>query len=830
MSRRKGARNRRFGSSGPSTPSVGFAITAVSQTAGKAAGGSVTTVTATGIVGTPTSTLGAVSVVTSTTFQITTNAHAAGAFSWTATSNGQTSASQTFTYLAAPTFASASPNNGPQTLTTAGVTMTGTNYPASGTGCPVTCTVDGNACTAVALVNSTTFTCTVPTDTTSGAKNVIVSVDGVAAATGTGAWTYNPPPVDISATNVSSNGGTGVITGLNFVTGATASVLINGTPTALTIVFVNSQKLTYTLPAGSYTAGLWALTVTNPDTQTDTETIFQIVSTSDPQTILGANLYAWYRADSGVTTSGALVTQWNDKGANALNLTASGSQRPTFNASSGSGFNAAPSITFDGVANALAVTSAVNLGSNTIFGYMAFRWVAASASAVAARCAGVGFLDIRTNAGVQLEGRYTVAGNTEAIVTAGSPGTSPLGVYAYAKGTGASTETVGANLGNMTEVTGAGAQTQPVSASPQSLVIGAAAAVGTSPANIEVVEAVFSNTLPSSGQLLSLYQYFNFRYGLDPAMSYSRSMNVLATTGTESRIAGAGFNSTTAVQVVISGTPTSVTSHYNSATAVSLASIPSLGVGAYDLIITNANSGQALIVTNALNVITTSQPDTIFGRKLIAWGRCDAVALNGSNISSFTDLACLGNVMAQVTAVNQPPLNASNSGFSNLPTSTWTGTPLTMLTGASVFDTGTTSTLIGVTYKLSSKAARRDVASFNTILRDDSGVGKPYGRLNGATPTVTSTWGTDVTGVKVTEYISETGTGANTENYAINVNFAGELTVSGTNANTVAGSVLQLAPAGSGNYFIGDIAEYILLDGIPSGAQFTAWQAYLARY
>ena len=128
-----------YGAAVPTHAIPPFAITAVSQTEGTTAGGTVITVTANGIVGTPSSTLGAVSNVTATTFQIatTTAAHAAGSVSWTATNgNLQTSAPQTYKYLGAPTFTTATPNNGPQTLITAGVVMGGTKLPRCWLGVP----------------------------------------------------------------------------------------------------------------------------------------------------------------------------------------------------------------------------------------------------------------------------------------------------------------------------------------------------------------------------------------------------------------------------------------------------------------------------------------------------------------------------------------------------------------------------------------------------------------------------------------------------------------------------------------------------------------------
>jgi lysophospholipase L1-like esterase len=91
------------GTAAPAPPS--FAIVSFSPGSGPIAGGTVVTVVATGIVGTPTSTLGAVSGVTSGGFTITTSAHAAGVVSWTATNgNAVVSSPQSFTYTAPAQF------------------------------------------------------------------------------------------------------------------------------------------------------------------------------------------------------------------------------------------------------------------------------------------------------------------------------------------------------------------------------------------------------------------------------------------------------------------------------------------------------------------------------------------------------------------------------------------------------------------------------------------------------------------------------------------------------------------------------------------------------
>jgi hypothetical protein len=99
--RRKPSFGALSGSVGPPQPPT-FNITSFSPGSGPIAGGTAVVVVATGIVGTPTSTLGAVSGVTGTGFTITTSSHAAGVVSWTATNgDGHVSAPQAFTYVAA---------------------------------------------------------------------------------------------------------------------------------------------------------------------------------------------------------------------------------------------------------------------------------------------------------------------------------------------------------------------------------------------------------------------------------------------------------------------------------------------------------------------------------------------------------------------------------------------------------------------------------------------------------------------------------------------------------------------------------------------------------
>lgn len=63
-----------------------------------------------------------------------------------------------------------------------------------------------------------------------------------------------------------------------------------------------------------------------------------------------ANLFAWYRFNTGITITGSGVSQWNDQTANALHITqATDAQRPT---------NSSGLITFDGVQQRLVNATA----------------------------------------------------------------------------------------------------------------------------------------------------------------------------------------------------------------------------------------------------------------------------------------------------------------------------------------------------------------------------------------------------------------------------------------------------------------------------------------
>jgi DNA-binding protein YbaB len=249
-------------------------VSSVSPNNGPAAGGTGVTITGTNFVSGATVTFGgtaATSVVVSnsTTITATTPAHAAGAVTVTVTNPDTQVGSLTsaYTFVAAPTVTSVSPNSGTQVGGT-GVTISGGNFVAG-----ATVTFGGTAATGVVVSNSTTITATTPAHA-AGAVTVVVKNPDTQSASLSNGYTYTtssaPAPTvsSVSPNNGLATGGTGVtITGANFVSGAT--VTFGGTA-ATSVVVSNSTTITATTPAHS--AGAVSVVVKNPDAQTGTLT------------------------------------------------------------------------------------------------------------------------------------------------------------------------------------------------------------------------------------------------------------------------------------------------------------------------------------------------------------------------------------------------------------------------------------------------------------------------------------------------------------------------------------------------------------------------------
>jgi hypothetical protein len=223
------------------------AITSVSPALGPASGGQ------TGVVITGTTLSSATSVKfggttatitnnTATTITITTPAHAAGAVDVVVTTAGGTATSTNgYTYVAAPTIGSVSPNAGPAVGGQTGVVISGTNL-SSATGV----TFGGTAAT---ITNNTAGAITVTTPAhAAGAVNVVVATAG-GSATSTNGYTYVAAP---TTTTVSPNAGPAaggqsgvVISGTNL--SSATGVTFGGA--AATITGNTAGSITVTTPA-----------------------------------------------------------------------------------------------------------------------------------------------------------------------------------------------------------------------------------------------------------------------------------------------------------------------------------------------------------------------------------------------------------------------------------------------------------------------------------------------------------------------------------------------------------------------------------------------------
>lgn len=823
-----------IGHTTPPPISTGPHITSVSQSQGTIDGGKTITVNGSGFVNAPamTSALGTVAYVSSTQCTITTAAHAAGTLSWTITAAGiPAPESQTFTYLAHPSFQSISPTHGPQTLTTPNVTVNCTGLPTtSGTGCPVTVTVDGNAATSIALVNSSSLTCTFPAVSSSGTKNVVVTVDGV-TTTGSGAWTADPPPIDLTSTGVGTGGGTGTITGQNFVNGCTASVNINGTPTTLTITFVSATNLSFQLASGSYTASSppgWPLTITNPDGQSDTESIFTISAFTTPDVIFGANLRAWYRSTEGITTSGGVVSQWAEKTGNGPNVTAAGTAQPAYNSTSPSGFfNMLPTVTWDGVNDVLSGSFAP--GSTTKIGfYTVYRETAHVDNQPYVDYTDVGARTFHLQADNSNPTKpcFVTTGGSVIQPTALTVG-NVAQLYAFVNGTDheCALNNATASVGTFADSIGGSG----------TLRLGANG--GGAFGKIESPEFVVINTNPSSQNNLDVAKYFNLRYQINSvSVSTISSIGIDGSSGF--RITGTGFISgitVTATSATLGTIVSNVTATFISSTVIDVP-VPggSYAAGSYTVSVTNQD-GSEQTVSNGLTVTTADDPMTIAGIKCIGWYRGDlGLSLDGSNnVITWADQSGLSQTMAGGS--HRPAYSSSLANFNNQPGLSFDGTTQYLVCSSFSLNSGTfleAHAVCRVTTNSNTGAIFGNASTNTPELRcDTNGTSKPYTAW-GQNPPSAAQGGSSILNAAVALYGNWTG-GASTYVEALNVGNVSEVVFSGGAARTLSTNVAQgIGARPTGTIFVAMTApEFAFFNAALTSGQHTRLQAYFhSRY
>lgn len=180
-------------------------------------------------------------------------------------------------------------------------------------------------------------------------------------------WLFTQPPVNLTVPVVSGNNWEGqTLTATNGtwsntptsyayqwtadgtnIGGATNSTYILATGEAEKVVRV---IVTATNSAGSASA-----------TSSPTATVM-----GSPATIFGADLVAWYDPSdaTSITQSSNLVSQINDKSGNGFNLTASGVNRPTYNATGI--LSNSPGLYFDGSANVMSSSTSFTFGTGPV--------------------------------------------------------------------------------------------------------------------------------------------------------------------------------------------------------------------------------------------------------------------------------------------------------------------------------------------------------------------------------------------------------------------------------------------------------------------------------
>lgn len=221
---------------GPNAVVAAPVATSLTPDSGPEAGGQTVTITGSGFTGSTGVTFDgtpatAFTVVDDTTITATTPAHTPGAVDVVVQHPAGDSVPLTYTYLAAPTIASVTPPQGPQTGGTL-VTITGTGF--TGT---TDVTFGGTPAASFTVVNDTTITATTPAHLP-GAAGVVVTAPGGQSVPGDFTFlpVVNAPVITgLAPDHGPFTGGTAVtITGGGF-TGATA-VTVDGTPVPFTVV------------------------------------------------------------------------------------------------------------------------------------------------------------------------------------------------------------------------------------------------------------------------------------------------------------------------------------------------------------------------------------------------------------------------------------------------------------------------------------------------------------------------------------------------------------------------------------------------------------------
>jgi len=249
-------------------PAAAPTVTNVSPGTGGAAGSTDITIGGTGFVAGATVTLGgtaatAVTVLSGTSITAMTPTHAAGVVDVVVTNpDGQTGTRAAgFTFSAAPTVTSVTPNGG---STSGGTTVTilGTDFAAV-----PSVTFGGTPATGISFAGSTSISATIPAHAAGAVDVVVTNPDGQSGTLSNG-FTFSAPPTvtSIAPGTGGAGGNTAIaIAGTGFVAGVTVTL---GGAAATSVSVISGVSISATTPA--HAAGVVEVVVTNPDGQSGT--------------------------------------------------------------------------------------------------------------------------------------------------------------------------------------------------------------------------------------------------------------------------------------------------------------------------------------------------------------------------------------------------------------------------------------------------------------------------------------------------------------------------------------------------------------------------------
>ncbi|KRC60611.1 hypothetical protein ASE14_06360 [Agromyces sp. Root81] len=285
------------------------ALTALSPDEGPVAGGTLVTVTGTGLAGATELTIDGASVpftqVSATEISFTTPAHAAGPVDVVVTTPGGASNALPFTFVAAPVLTALAPDEGPVAGGTP-VTITGTDLAGA-----TSVTVDGVS-VPFTQVSDTEISFTTPAHA-AGPVDVVVTTPGGASNALPFTFVAAPVLTALAPDEGPVAGGTPVtITGTGL--GGATSLTIDGVPVPFTQV--SDTEITFTTPA--HAAGTVDVVVTTPGG----------ASNALPFTYVAVPAIVSLAPDEGPAAGGTLVTVTGTDLAGATGLTVDGASVP----------------------------------------------------------------------------------------------------------------------------------------------------------------------------------------------------------------------------------------------------------------------------------------------------------------------------------------------------------------------------------------------------------------------------------------------------------------------------------------------------------------------